>query len=873
VKRRLEIFAILMLLALFGLALSAQTLATGDGRGVQTEPTFPTGCTKVAATKTIATSTSLNVDPLNATISTPNALGGTGGTSLEPNSETLDNTTASGGAGVQTKINAASPGSCVELTLGSPSTAGFVLAPITMRSGVNVVVDAGVTVFLSRNPADYGGGSCGTFSTTASTSCGTHWMTDGSGTTGSGIYGYGVIDGRCWDRSTSGSATSGFCYNRTISYCLHPLNGHTWAGITCTGTQTTDGSIVAYGPDMFHLKAANTFTAYKITMKDCDNFCFYWGNSSTGLTAWGIKILSAAEVSNSDGFDPSYNSSNVSLVDSFISNGDNHIAIKSDNGGSYTAGATKNISILGLQTGAGVGVNIGYDSSGGVSNVLVNGLVQKGSANNPGQQYGHGVFSLASPGQGGSVSNVTYENTCVTNEAKSLYYDYNSGSLAGAVELNTHILDAGGSLHSGSFTFQGTSSNKMGLTLSNVVADGTLTHTSSDLNVVWGPGNLSSNVQATTPNGGSIAVTNAAGYPNGASPYPCTTSTWQPLIGELSLNTSTQGNLQSFSGAAPATYTLVAVLRPATEVNSKESAALTHAVTFWDSVNGAPAVQVGSASLASNGTMATLPLTVSVSGTHKYTAQYSGDSNYPGTYTFGNPGTANQLVATLTSSAPTLLSAYLTTPGSVNSVVVGGTLQFTPYCHYSSGPDLSCLTPDTYGDVATSFASSVPAAATVVSGGHPTIGLATGVAVGSTNIAAAINHSAVVTPNFPLTVVAPVLTGVSLATTGGVTGLFVGSTNQLVATCSYSDSSTTNCTSTDSHGNQANTYVSTTPGHATVGSTTGLVTGIAAGSTTFTATAGTFTATAIPLTVLAVPSGVYTLTFSGPVSWSGSVSF
>jgi len=223
---------------------------------------------------------------------------------------------------------------------------------------------------------------------------------------------------------------------------------------------------------------------------------------------------------------------------------------------------------------------------------------------------------------------------------------------------------------------------------------------------------------------------------------------------------------------------------------------------------------------------------------------------------------------------PTLLSSYLTAPGSVTTLTVGQTLQFSVFCHYNSGPDQNCTVADIYGDAATSFTSSNTAVATIEGISHPSPGLASAVAAGTVNITAAVNHT-VVTPNYGLTIntAAVTLTGVSLATTGGVTGLFVSSTNQLLATCAYSDSSTTNCTSTDSHGNKANTYVSTLPGHATVGSATGLITGVAPGSTTFTAHAGSFTSTAIPLTVLAVPAGVYTLTFSGPVSWSGSVSF
>jgi hypothetical protein len=48
---------------------------------------------------------------------------------------------------------------------------------------------------------------------------------------------------------------------------------------------------------------------------------------------------------------------------------------------------------------------------------------------------------------------------------------------------------------------------------------------------------------------------------------------------------------------------------------------------------------------------------------------------------------------------------------------------------------------------------------------------------------------------------------------------------------------------------------------------------VAPGSTSFTAKAGSFTSNALPLNVFAVLSGVYTITVSGPVKFSGTVQF
>jgi hypothetical protein len=103
--------------------------------------------------------------------------------------------------------------------------------------------------------------------------------------------------------------------------------------------------------------------------------------------------------------------------------------------------------------------------------------------------------------------------------------------------------------------------------------------------------------------------------------------------------------------------------------------------------------------------------------------------------------------------------------------------------------------------------------------------------------------------------------------------LFVGATNQLKATCTYSDGSSDDCATTDVHGNLAHNYLSTSPAHATVNATSGLVTGVTLGTTTFTAVAGSFTSNALPLNVFPVLSGIYVITVGGPVKFSGTVRF
>jgi Bacterial Ig-like domain (group 2) len=230
------------------------------------------------------------------------------------------------------------------------------------------------------------------------------------------------------------------------------------------------------------------------------------------------------------------------------------------------------------------------------------------------------------------------------------------------------------------------------------------------------------------------------------------------------------------------------------------------------------------------------------------------------------------LPMTVTSANPTLLSTYLTAPGSPSSLTVGQTLQFSLFCHYSSGPDQNCTGTDIYGDAATSFTSSNTAVATIGAAGSANAGLVTAVAPGSDSIQATIGG--VSSSTWGLTISNPpvTLSNISLATTGSVTSIAVGQTNQLRATCTYSDGSTTSCNTADSHGNYAAGWMSSNSSLATI-SGSGLVAGVATGSATFSAAAGGHTSAALPLTVNAIPPGTYTITITGPVTLTGTVTF
>ncbi len=259
---------------------------------------------------------------------------------------------------------------------------------------------------------------------------------------------------------------------------------------------------------------------------------------------------------------------------------------------------------------------------------------------------------------------------------------------------------------------------------------------------------------------------------------------------------------------------------------------------------------------------------VTVSGTGVATGAAVGSSNLTAVVA---GITSSPALALAVISSNTLVSAYLS---GASSCVSAATIQFAARCHYSKGTDQDCTVTDIYGDAVTAWNSSSPSLVSVANVGSADPGLATCVAVGSATVTATINSTVASSPS-TVTVSSPTvaLTAVSVATTGGVTGLLVGNTNQLTATCTYSDGSSDICTNPDVHGNQASAWTSTAPGHASVNATNGLATGVAPGPTMFTAQAGTLTSPSIPLTVMSIPSGVYTITITGPVTITGKVQF
>jgi hypothetical protein len=181
-----------------------------------------------------------------------------------------------------------------------------------------------------------------------------------------------------------------------------------------------------------------------------------------------------------------------------------------------------------------------------------------------------------------------------------------------------------------------------------------------------------------------------------------------------------------------------------------------------------------------------------------------------------------QTTATVT---PATLTSLAVTPSNA-SIVKGGAKAFSATGTYSDG---------TTGGVAVTWSSATPAVASINAAG-----LATGLTAGTTTITAT---SGTVTGTATLAVSPATLA--SLQVTPATPSVAQGASTPLVATGTYTDGSTANLTASA-------TWVSASPAIALVNAG-GLVTGVAVGSTTLTATSGSI-------------SGSVTLTVTAPLT-------
>ena len=191
-------------------------------------------------------------------------------------------------------------------------------------------------------------------------------------------------------------------------------------------------------------------------------------------------------------------------------------------------------------------------------------------------------------------------------------------------------------------------------------------------------------------------------------------------------------------------------------------------------------------------------------------------------------------------SAPALVSVYLGTRGSVNTMVAGGALQIIAYGIYSDG-SVGTL-PDSQGNAVTGWNTSNHYVAKISGKGY-----ATAVSPGTVNMEATIGTLVaspwtVTVSAAPFNPNAPTLVSVRLGANANANTMVVGGTLQIVAYSTYSDGSTG--TLPDPRGNVVTGW--NTSNHAVAKiSGQGHATALSAGTVNMEATIGTLVASPV----------------------------
>ena len=285
---------------------------------------------------------------------------------------------------LQNALDHCPAGQAVHLVIADARVA-FVSGPLTLPSGVTLVVNQGATLYAGTNPRwfDTGTGQCGRIDSSGKGCKPLISVVDGA--QHSAVMGAGTIDGQGGERMDGQQETWWELARRAQAENAH---------------QNVPRLIVS--------KGARDLTLYRITLRNSPNF-HVLVQQADGFTAWGVTIDAPARARNTDGIDP-VSSRNVTIAYSLLRTGDDSIAIKAG-----AAGPTENVSVLHNHFYNGHGMSIGSETNGGVHHVLVQDLSMEGSVS--------GLRIKSDVSRGGLVSDVLYQDICLQDVVRPIDFD------------------------------------------------------------------------------------------------------------------------------------------------------------------------------------------------------------------------------------------------------------------------------------------------------------------------------------------------------------------------------------------------------------------------------------------------------------------
>nr|ANJ43576.1 glycoside hydrolase family 28 [Aretaon asperrimus] len=279
---------------------------------------------------------------------------------------------------IQKALDACAKGKAVALSSGT-----FYSGPLTIPSGVSLLVDSGVTLKAIPTPKlyDLGGNTCGTVDKSG---FGCKPFITIKGATSSGIYGKGTIDGQGGEKMTGTNTTWWKLSRMALNWGLFQNN-----------------------PRLIQINNSVDITVYQITLTSSP---FYHLTTSEvyGFTVWGIFINSSHATRNTDGIDPT-GSQNVTIAHCNISTVDDNIAITA-----MTAPA-RHISVFNNHLSHGNGMAIGSGIKYGVSDVTFSGITLNSLT--------YAIYIKSHRASDGLVTNISYDNICISRSRYPICLD------------------------------------------------------------------------------------------------------------------------------------------------------------------------------------------------------------------------------------------------------------------------------------------------------------------------------------------------------------------------------------------------------------------------------------------------------------------
>jgi polygalacturonase len=190
------------------------------------------------------------------------------------------------------------------------------------------------------------------------------------------------------------------------------------------GTIDGRGDLLSGSARLVQAKSITNFIIYNVTLAQAlhPNLYIEGGN---GATVYDVTIATPANRKNADGIDID-SITNVSVINSTVNAGDDGIAVKTN------SSAASNITVKNSRFYGTHGISIGSQTMYGVSNVLFTGNYVYGVDKNGIASTDANAINIKTDYDcGGTVSKVTYLNTCMTQAKHLIVLDTIYGSCSG----------------------------------------------------------------------------------------------------------------------------------------------------------------------------------------------------------------------------------------------------------------------------------------------------------------------------------------------------------------------------------------------------------------------------------------------------------